>query len=981
MKRLNTSPLVLLAFSLLAASALVAQPFALKKGTDKSGRSYEWVEGDPLKTRIYTLSNGLKVYLSVYKNTPRIQTYVAVKAGSKMDPSTLTGLAHYLEHMVFKGTSKIGAANFAKESPLLAKIESTYEEYRQTKDESKRKKIYKIIDSLSLEASQHAIANEYDKMLSTIGATGTNAYTWVEQTVYVNDIPSNEIERWAKIEAERFGELVPRLFHTELEAVYEEKNRSLDNDMSKVIEATFALLFPNHPYGSQTAIGTVEHLKNPSIKAIKEYFYTYYVPNNMAICLSGDLDPENTMAILEKYWGTKKSKPVPEFVPFQEKPLDKVSTKTVVGPSPQSVVLCYRFPGASSSDAMLMEMFSKILSNGKAGLMDLNLIQKQKLLQVYALPYRMKDYSINLLYAIPRQGQSLEEAKSLMLGEIEQIKKGNFDANLLEAIINNEKIALLKSLEDNKSRADYMVDAFIKGISWQEYVAQLQALSTIKKEQIIDFANKYYGENYVQIYKLNGKDTTIQKVPKPVISPVNVNRESNSEFFKNVMKEKATPIQPVFVDYTKDMTKATVSGNTELWYKKNEENALFELHYNFKTGKATDPYLALAFEYLNYLGTESMKSEQIKSALYSLGCDYHVNVGENESKLVITGLAENMTQAVSLVEGLVRAPKAEAGVLESLIEDILKSRADAKLNKGIILRSAMVSFAKYGKKSPFTNIIPEDKLRKCSPDTLLSLLRHVMDYEHTIWYFGPEDLKPILSKIQSLHKIAKKPIPLNNKVTYPEIEISKNKVYFVHYDMVQAEAVFLSKVASFHPTILGIAQLYNEYFGGGMGSVVFQEIRESKALAYASSSAVQMPVDKDYSCYSISYIGTQADKIPEALPAMQQILGVMPLSAELFASVKEGLINTLRTSRTIRTSVFLSRDLNAKRGLTQDPSPEIFNFIINSSLQQVKDFHLKYIANAPYTLLVIGNRDKVDRKALEKIGEVQELDLNTIFGY
>jgi predicted Zn-dependent peptidase len=259
--------------------------------------NYESVADDPLNTRIYTLDNGLKVYLSSYDDAPRVQTNIAVRAGSKNDPAHATGLAHYLEHMLFKGTDKYGSLDYSKEKPLLDKIESLYEQYRTVdmSDIKGRDKIWRQIDSVSGEAAKLCIANEYDKMLSGIGAKGTNAYTSNERTVYVNDIPSNQIEKWLKIESERFRMPVFRLFHTELEAVYEEKNRSLDTDGSKMFEGLMSGLFENHQYGTQTTIGTIDHLKNPSLTEIRKYFNKYYVPNNMAICMSGDFEYDDVI--------------------------------------------------------------------------------------------------------------------------------------------------------------------------------------------------------------------------------------------------------------------------------------------------------------------------------------------------------------------------------------------------------------------------------------------------------------------------------------------------------------------------------------------------------------------------------------------------------------------------------------------------------------------------------------------------------------
>ena len=262
-----------------------SKPATVTKNSGDGKYAYESVKGDPLNARIYTLDNGLKVYMSVTKMEPRIQTYIGVKAGSKSDPADATGLAHYLEHMLFKGTDKYGSLDYEKEKPLLDQIQALYEKYRQTTDEAERKKIYAEIDRVSGEAAKFAIANEYDKMLAAIGAQGTNAFTSYEQTGYVNNIPSNQLEKWLIIEGERFRNPVMRIFHTELEAVYEEKNRSLDNDYRAMYTALFQGLFQKHNYGKQTTIGTIDHLKNPSIVKIRNYYNQYYVPNNMAICL------------------------------------------------------------------------------------------------------------------------------------------------------------------------------------------------------------------------------------------------------------------------------------------------------------------------------------------------------------------------------------------------------------------------------------------------------------------------------------------------------------------------------------------------------------------------------------------------------------------------------------------------------------------------------------------------------------------------
>ena len=315
------------------------------------------VPGDPMATQCYTLSNGLKVFLSVNHQSPRISAHIAVRTGSRNDPAETTGLAHYLEHLMFKGTQQYGTSNYAAEKPLLDTIEARYEQYRLVKDPERRRVLYHEIDSISQLAAQYNIPNEYDKLMAGIGGQGTNAYTSTDVTCYTEDIPANEVDRWARIQADRFQNMVIRGFHTELEAVYEEYNIGIAQDQRKLFEAISAKMFPTHPYGTQTTIGTQEHLKNPSITNIKNYFHNYYCPNNVAICMAGDFDPDEVITILERHFGSwKPNKNLyrPEFAPL--KPITAPIDTTVIGQEAEFVALGWRFNAANSLQCDTMDV-------------------------------------------------------------------------------------------------------------------------------------------------------------------------------------------------------------------------------------------------------------------------------------------------------------------------------------------------------------------------------------------------------------------------------------------------------------------------------------------------------------------------------------------------------------------------------------------------------------------------------------------------
>lgn len=968
-------------FSLLLF--VISYPLFSQLQTYSDGKyTYQAVDGDPLKARIYKLDNGLTVYMTVYKDEPRIQTFIAVKTGSKKDPPDATGLAHYLEHMLFKGTDKFGTINYDKEKVYLDEITNLYELHRQTIDPAERKKIYHQIDSVSGLASQYAIANEYDKMMSSIGAKGTNAYTSNEQTVYTEDIPSNQIEKWLTVEAERFRHPVMRLFHTELEAVYEEKNISLDNDGSKLWEALGIGLYPTHPYGTQTTIGTIEHLKNPSIKKVIDYLNTYYVPNNIAICLSGDFDMDETIKLIDEKWGKLPSKDVPVWVSPIEAPITSPVVKEVIGPEEEQVYMGFRFPGSASDETKIVTMISRLLSNGTAGLIDINLNQKQKVLDAGSFLDDMKDYSSHILYGKPREGQSLEEVKDLLLSQIELIKNGDFPDWMLEAVINNMKLQQIKSFESNRRRAHAFVDAFILEEPWNEYIFNIRQLEKIMKQEIVDFAKANYSNNYVVVYKRTGEDKNVQKVEKPQITPVNVNRTEQSDFLKSIVSSSVPDIQPVFVDYSKDIKKASLKNGIPLYYKENTENNTFNLYYVLDRGTNNDKKLGLATSYLEYLGTSKYTPAQMKEEFYKLGCSFSVSSSSEQIYVSLSGLNENFEKGVDLFEELLSVVQPNQQALDNLVNDILKVRADDKLSQDKILWDAMLEYAMYGPKSPFTNILSKEELKSVKPEELTAIIKKMLSSQHIVLYYGPMGADRLIQALNAKHKVPGVLKSLPKEVLFPELPTNENKVYFVNYPgMVQAEIIFLSKGDNYNKDYAPVISMYNEYFGSGMAGIVFQELRESKALAYSTFSSYSTPSRKENAYYILSYIGTQSDKMSEAINGMKGILNDMPESDVLFNSSKNSLLQQIRTSRTTKTSVLFNYLSAQKMGLDYDIRKDVFEKVPALSFNDIKTFQENNIKDKNATILVLGDKDKLDMDLLKKYGNVKTLTLEEIFGY
>lgn len=953
-----------------------------KQKMSKIENNYETASNDPLKARIYTLDNGLKVYLTAYDDAPRVQTNIAIRAGSKHDPADATGLAHYLEHMLFKGTDIYGSLDFEKEAPMLVKIEALYEEYRtiDMDDTDNRDRVWRQIDSISGEAAKFAIANEYDKMVTGIGAKGTNAYTSNEKTVYINDIPSNQVEKWLKLEAERFRYPVFRLFHTELEAVYEEKNRGLDNDGNKLFEALFDGLFPKHQYGQQTTIGTIEHLKNPSLTEIRKYFNKYYVPNNMAICLSGDFDYDETINLINKYWGSFERKETPSFQVIKEDLISEPVYAEVFGPEAERLYIGFRFDGANSEDAKMLTMIDMVLSNSAAGLIDLNLNQAQEVIGGGCFPYVLEDYSMHGFYGSPKEGQTLEEVKDLLLAQIEEVKLGNFPDWLVGAIISDLKLNQIKKLESNSGRANEFVDAFTLGISWEDHQNEMSELEKVTKKEIIDFANAKYNDNYVVAYKRNGEDKSDLKVTKPAITPVSVNREDQSDFLVKLLDEEVANIEPVFLDFENDIQKTSV-GDVSLIYKENTENERFKLNYILDMGKDHDNRLELAVDYLKFLGTDKMSPAQKEEEFYKLGCDLSVNCGADKITITLSGLADNFNESVELFETILSAAVADEDALVNLRSKILKERSDAKLNRQMILWRAMGNYAKYGVNSSFMNVLSEDELNSITSSELLELIHNLTTYNHRILYYGPDEMVAVADRLTALHINNTELNDIPTKTKFIENAMDKPMVYLVDYDMKQAEVMMLSKGNKFNKSEMPIIKYHNEYFGGGMSSIVFQEMRESKALAYSVYSTYTLPRDTNNSHYLMSYIGTQADKLSEAMIGMTELLDAMPEAETNMSNAKEAIEQKIRTERLTKSRVLTEYEKHQKLGFNYDSRKDLYKSVQDFDMTSLREFHNSHISGGNRVVMVLGSKEDLDLDVLKQYGEIKELTLEDVFGY
>lgn len=930
----------------------------------------------------FTLDNGLKVYLNKNPEIPRFRAEIVVNSGSKSDPAEATGIAHYLEHMLFKGTEEMGTLDYTKEKPLLDKINELYDIRFNEKDETKRKNLEKEINKLTIEASKYAVPNELSAFYSKIGGRGLNAYTANDETVYLVDLPKNRLEQWAMLESNRFEKPVFRLFQPELEIVYEEKNRSIDNKERILWETIFSKLYKKHQYGTQTGIGTIEHLKNPSLTKMYDFYKKYYVPNNMAIVISGDINIKETKEIITKYFSKWKKKELPSYTPIKEAEIPVVEKTSVDFKGKEKVMIGFRGANRSDKDRIALDFLVEVLSNPEAGLIPLNLVETQKVKEAYAFNYTRTDYGETFLAGSPKEGQTLEEVEKLLLEQLDKLKKGDFDESLLKGIVLDSLKSKKYQLESNEGRVSIMKEAFLSNMDVKEFFDYDKEFKKMTKDYIVKIANKYFSKNYVTVYRRD-KEATLQKVEKPNLEKVNLNNNMKSNFIKDLEKVKTKPVDPKWVDYDNDFKVSSYAPGTVMYHTNNNLNDLFNLTFSYDYGSKHNKNLCSVLDELNFAGVDKLSAEDVKKEFFKMGVSFSVGCGDYSSYINISGVDENFEPALKLAEKIVAEPKLSQEHFQDSVANLLTSRKQQKKDVNAI-SSALISYITRGDESNYKDRLKKEDLEKISVNEYPNLKNKWMKHNFTIYYSGKRNPEEVESIIKSNHYPKKINVPLlKSREALPYKTLKRHnktaKIYFTNYPGAQAHINLLISGDETNPEETLITNFYNKYMSGGMGAILFQEIREARALAYSTYGnyylANKLGDEDEYE----GYIGTQADKTVEALKTFMEIIKNPPESEIHFQRAKDDLENSYRTGYKTFKNVVGSVESWANLGYDKDPRPEFFEKLNQLSMKDFIKFIDDKIKSKPMTFTIVGDKTKIDLNNLKKIAEVEEINIDDLF--
>ncbi|HDP35276.1 MAG TPA: insulinase family protein [Candidatus Hydrogenedentes bacterium] len=932
---------------------------------------------DPLQAHIYRLDNGLEVYLSVNRDTPRFYAEIAVRAGSKHDPPETTGLAHYMEHLLFKGSTRLGTLDYTREKPLLDRIAALYERHFEETDPEKRRAIYEEITRASTEAAVYAAPNELDRVYRAMGGRGLNAHTWHEEVVYKIDLPINCLEHWAVIESDRFARPVFRLFQTELETVYEEMNRALDNKDRIIQYAVNAALFKKHPYGQQPTLGHVEHLKNPSIKRLLDFYDKWYGANNMAIFISGDIDLEKTMEIIDRHFSAWSPVELPEPPEWEEDPLNGREEVRVRYEAEPFVLLAFRTAPRGHPDAEPLAMLDMILSNSVAGLIDLNLNQRQRARDAGSFPMMMNDYGAQYLYGVPKDGQTLEEVEALLLEQLALIRNGEFADWLIPAIINEYRKREKTALESDANRASMMRRAWIGFEPWERAHRVIERMATVTRDDVIRVANAYFGGSYIAGLREDAPHDP-PKVEKPPLPDITIDPTLQSVFAEEVLAMPMEPIEPVFLEAGEHYQRREEDDGAVFYHADNPLNDVFGLSIVVDFGVRQDNRMAIAARLFQRTGTERLSAEELKIAWYRLGTDFSINVSDNETSLSLSGLDSEFDASVSLLMEMLTQPKTDDATLEELKNIILAQRADARKDPQQI-SSALVEYNRSGAASAYLTMLPSPAVRALTAGELQELLRRAFSHPWRVLYTGTLPLDAVAETAKEYH-IAEETLTPPPYYAQPVRRVESNEIYFLNREMAQTHIRLEFGSVPYSPEISAAAQLYNMYFAGGMAGIVFQELREKRALAYVVGARYVPGARRADANIMLGVIQTQADKTIEAVAAFSDLMDNLPLSAERYAFARNATLNDYRANRVgfrAVPGVILDWD---RRGLEPDPRRRWYKEIMGAEdMSFLADFHQNYIADNAKLVSIVGEEARVDMAALETLGSVRTITVDEVF--
>ena len=923
------------------------------------------------------LDNGLKVVMCEDHSSPQVFGAVYVHAGSKNDPVDATGMAHYFEHIMFKGTDRIGTNNWDAEKVYLDSIDIMYDKLHETTDAEARATIQQKINQLSLASTDYAIPNEVDVILTKMGGEGLNAGTAYDQTMYFNSFPSNQIGKWMDVYAERFRYPVFRLFQSELETVYEEKNMYGDEPINAFQEYFFKEIFGEHPYG-RPVIGLTEHLKNPQTSKMREFFNTYYVANNMTLILVGDINIEEIEPMVAEKFGIWRSGKIPAQPKYTLPTFNGPTVKEVRMTPVKIGILAWRGVKVSDPDYLPLSIACNIFSNGETGIMDKDMLDGN-IMAAMLMPLSLEDHGANIILYVPKLiGQSHEKAEGFVFASLDKLKNGEFSDDLFEAIRVNMLKEREKEIESIESLSQLFLELEQRGMSYDEYLAETERIKKITKEEIIAIANKYFDNNYLDLRSKMGfpeKD----KVDKPNWKPIEAkNTDAKSDFAKMIEAEEVPAVTPQVIDFKEDVKINKINDCFTMISTKNPYNDIFNLSISHNYGTIDNPDLNRAIDYWGMQGTSNKSYEEFSLELQKLGASVWVRATQSNTNINIEGFEKDLDRILELCEEKLFNPANDEKKIsiiyenEALEDETIKDDANE-------WAQAVRQYALYGEKSYYLAETPLKQWKKRSGEELLNEVKTALNYSGEVLFVGNINNQEVIKALIKHNLVNKDAIKAEKKFKV-EKSFNDNQIFLANNKKFRQSNIYMHVPSeTLNKKDQAVCHVFNKYFGTDMYSIVFQEVREFRSLGYTAYSYFSYDYLNRKPGNLFAYLGTQSDKTNEGIEVLRGLITDMPERMEKFNASKDALIMSRASDYIEFRNIPSTVSTWLEQGYKQDPRKEVTDIIKKTEYKDVYDFYKRNVANRPVIIMMSGNKKQFDLKALGKYGEVKELKYKEIF--
>lgn len=936
-------------------------------------------QNSALEVEQYTLSNGLTIMLNSDPNASQVYGAMVVKAGSKNDPHDATGIAHYLEHLLFKGTDKMGTANFELEKPHLDSITLLYDQLGKTQDETERENIRKQINEQSVKASKHGLPNEFDNLLKGIGSTGVNAFTSADMTVYHNSFPPEQMDKWMQLYSERFRNPIFRSFQSELEVVYEEKNRAMDGVDRKLFELLNANLFKNHPYGTQTTLGTVEHLKNPSLSKMYDFFNTYYVANNMGLILCGNFNIEEVKPLIKKHFSSMRQGVIPKAPEYEKTVFSKNEIMTIKStPIKLELLGCRGIPEVHEDRAAIDVLVSLLVNQSETGYLDkLSLDRKVLAAELFELSYK-EDGALILIIVPKLIGQSFGEAEKLVLGEISKLKEG-----IAEEALEIVKTELYRqhetSIENYRYRTYWLMDAFSNNTTWDYQLKYSERINAVTEKDVIRVLEKYLLQPY---FTLRSKRGTPEKtvLEKPGFEPVIPDGETVSDYAKAFKEIKILPLKPRFIDLENDAEIVDLNESNRLYAVKNPMNEIFNLRVEFEVGTDSIKGLDMASDLFRYMHVEGMTLDELKKEFAKLGLTAYAYENRNAFTVSFQGIEKNLEASIVLINKLLYTSEASEDKKKIVLDNVKANKKFEKKDPSTV-GDALYEYVIYGQRSSYINRRSKKDVKKTTVDEMVNAYKKATEY-NGVWHFSGkasgEEVAVLMKKHLRLANSKKRTLP--NSI--PKAQPTKTIVYITHdKKAVQSQINFFvpSEVVPYTKQNKTKIGAFNEYIGGGFSGIILQEVREYRSLAYSAWGSMWTSPIPNYRTSFRSYIGCQADKTNEAIDVMISILDSMPEKPERMETIQSGLKN--KAAAKYPSFRWLSYYVAYANTYGKDVifNPQEYELYDSLTFDDITTVYQTYVQDRPTVITISGNKKKFDMEKLAELGEIVYVKKKKLF--